>query len=167
MRKPLTPAQQRLRDASFDTAGQSFEDFMGAAPAKKKRPTTIGRKAFDQHLSKTSELVNAQQWDKFTATNLVALYAILHNRVYTVLPLELLRDWRLVQLAAGGMVKREFDGDFTKAVKFLRWVWFRENRSYKRRSEDNDFRIGWRYLFKSPKLLTDYRISLSRQGRIK
>lgn len=167
MRRPLTPEERAARAAARENScfhgGQSVLDFAATAPASRKPRRSVSRSRFDSSLLRAKELIEKGDWEKFRPKDLVALYAILHERVYGVLPLEVLPHYKDALLAAGSLVKREFKGSTPATIDFIQWTWKRAAA----RAGNSDFRIGWRYQFRSAALLTDYRVYLSRKGKIR
>ena len=63
------------------------------------------------------------------------------------------------------MLENEFGKDMRAFIEFIRWTWKDERRKETKRIRnpgEDTFRIGWRYQFKSMKLLTDYRVESAR-----
>lgn len=103
-------------------------------------------------------------WSSARGTHLVALYEKLHEAVYGVLPAELDgKNWALASAAAGRLVEKDFGGDPSKAVAFMRWAWRREQgrERWRRENGRDGSRIGWRLQF-GGSMLTEYRISVAR-----
>lgn len=135
-------------------------------PAKKRRASPRGgRQLLERSLEEVRARVAAgQSWEGAEPRHLVALYAVLHRKVYGTAPLEL--DGKIVLgavSAARRMVEEAFGGSVTEAVEYLRWTWARENRRW-RRSEGDARRIGWRLQFVSRSLITDYRAARAQRG---
>lgn len=150
-----------------DTGEINFEDFVSETPtptAKRGRPKPLSLTAFKRVLLLTNELKDAKAWNEFEPKNFVALYCMLHGNVYGVIPEEVRDVFTLVVNAAKKQLKDEFSGDNKRMVEFMRWVWAREKKRNATRSEDNDFRIGWRLQF-GRTLLSDYRVARARKGR--
>ena len=109
--------------------------------------------------------VFSNDWADAPPATLVALYEWLHREVYGVDAAELDgRAWAFALSAAKRMIEREFGGDIAEAVDFVKWSWKREGQREKFRRESNrdGLRIGWRLLFQSGYLITDYRIAKAR-----
>lgn len=119
---------------------------------------------FKQLLVHTNAIKDDKAWDEFTPKNFVALYCLLHGNVYGVIPEEVRDSFSLAVGAAMRQLKNEFSGDKLRMVEFMRWTWAREKKRNATRSEDNDFRIGWRLQF-GRTLLSDYRVARARKGR--
>jgi hypothetical protein len=100
------------------------------------------------------------------ATQLLGLYAHLHAQVYGVEPGDLAQDWALAVAAAKKMLDVEFNSDGARMVGYVRWAWVRENgreRARRRSGDAGDWRLGWRLMFRSNGLLTDYRVHCARR----
>jgi hypothetical protein len=94
----------------------------------------------------------------------VGLYAVLHETTYGALPEEVMGDAFLGAAAAAEKLSRELGGP-DKLLELLRFVWARERAREKRREAGSDFRIGWRLMFVSRNLVTDWKVELARAGR--
>lgn len=138
------------------------------ADRRKSRAKTIAASQFGRARVEVEEMIESDDWSGATARHLVALYDVMHTEVYGVEPSELGPAERYnAAMMAGNLTKREFSGDFTQAVEFMRWAWAREADNEKWRRENgrtNARRIGARLMF-GGSLLTDYRVYLARTGR--
>lgn len=166
MGRKLTPDQWRakqIRQGRGLGTSIDVDEFARQAPPKveRRKPPKLSRSKFDAELGATRLLMQAEQWGSFKPKNLVFLYAHLHEHVYGVLPLELMENSKQAYVAAGQMLKTDFSGDVRRMIEFIRWTWRRELQQFPARK--TDFRIGWRYQFRTHSLLTDYRIHLTRQ----
>lgn len=144
----------------------NVEAFTGAL--KEKRPRRLGSisdKAFDKLRDEAVACMKSGEWGDACSRTMVALFAILHERVYGVACADLSPSTRLVaSFSAGRMLDREFSGDVAAMAMFLRWTWMREKeREVWRRSNGREGgTVSWRLQFNG-RLLTDYRIALARQ----
>ncbi len=103
------------------------------------------------------------EWEGATPRHLVALYEVLHQDVYGVEASDMTpRERQQAALAAGRVVKDEFDGDVAAAVELIRWAWKREEGREKWRRENgrSGSRLGWRLLFGA--MLVDWRLERER-----
>jgi hypothetical protein len=79
------------------------------------------------------------------------LYAMLHEVVYDVAPLELegATEFAVAQLHVGRFLREVFEGDAERCASFIKWTWRREESREKwRRDNGRDGgRIGWRLQF--------------------
>ena len=105
-------------------------------------------------------------WGDAEPAVLVALYEWLHRSVYSVEPVELDgRAWAFASTAAKRLVEKEFAGDVSDAVEFMKWTWKRElkNEEWRRANGRETRRIGWRLQFLGGYLITDYRMAKARE----
>ncbi len=120
-----------------------------------------------QHISEVCERIARGHWAEMTAGRLVALYWIMHEKIYGITPTELNKAaaWERAMKSAGKMVKDNFDGDVGQAVQFMRWVWTEAMRKEKwaRDNEKNVRRITWQNQFMHDYLITDWRASEMRK----
>lgn len=129
------------------------------------RPRTLSNATFQSGVERAKQHITSRKSD-LRASEIVYVYAVLHERVYGVLPLELRSEMGRASAAVANVIKNEFGGDPAGVIEFLRWTWARERDAFARREPENTFRISWRYQF-GRRLMTDYRIALSRRGRIR
>jgi hypothetical protein len=122
-----------------------------SAPNFKKAVTDIGDDVRVRIVEGTDSVASEHE--------LVGLYIVLHEKTFGVPPLELHADYRAAVSSAGKLVRDEFAGDFAAAEKFVAWCWKKVRWREKRRGDNDEaFRPGWRFQFKSRSWLTDYRI---------
>jgi len=144
------------------------ESFIG--PEKKRKPRaspSVGAKAWIVAVSEVNVMMVSGEWENASAVHFVALYAILHQRVYgvDVAELNVARERTIAKFAAYRMLTNEFSGNVDSMVTFIKWCWLREQKSVTWRrnnpERDNGFRIGWKYQFNG-KLLSDWRMMCTR-----
>lgn len=132
-----------------------------STPGNKKptvpRKFSFAKKPLADLLSYGRQIV-AGQWEAGHAADLIGLYAVLHEHVFQVLPLELEQEFLAAQSSADKLVRDEFADDPVAAQAFVRWCWARLAKQRKK-NPDSDFRPGWRIQFKSRSWLTDYKAS--------
>ncbi len=142
---PKTPRRNELDEPS-------------TAPSKKSPPRSRNfDRSFREACDYARKIVEGV-WEAQTPAHLVGLYAVLHEHVFGVLPLELKQDFQAAVSSAGKLCRDEFGGDVLATQRFVAWCWARVNKRRKRSSpEDDTFRPGWRLQFKSRNWLTDYK----------
>jgi hypothetical protein len=148
-------SEVRLRAKSM-TLGE-----FAAIPPRKKR--LYGD---EKARAEMEEYAASGEWDGATGAHLVALYDKLHAAVYGVAS-DLDRKSRMfASSAATAMVKRDFQNDMSAAVRFMRWVWTREQarEEWRRANKRDGQRIGWRLQFCFGALVADYRVHRARQS---
>ena len=129
---------------------------------RKKSPKTIAASVFDRARVEVEEMMRSGEWAGVGARHLVALYAVMHERVYGVEAIELGPTERYnASMMAAGLVKRAFAGSYVDAVAYMRWAWEREEgRLDWLRSKNRELgrRIGTKLMF-GGSLVTDYRVA--------
>lgn len=134
-------------------------------PAGPKKMTGYPKKRIESLRADCADKVTHQKWEEFRPSDFVAYYENQHEYVYGVPPPELDGlGWRLATIAAGKMLKRQFEEDAGQMVRFVRWTWRREREIETKRREsgsDDGFRITWRYMF-SNKLVTNWKLASAR-----
>jgi len=138
-----------------------LDEFVGRA----KKPRAPNKAKVREHLR---EMLVSGDFATATASHLVALYEWCHEQVYGARPSELDAGdaWKLATFAAAKLTKDEFDGEFQRAIEFVRWTWQREKAREKARREGRNNsvgRVGWRLQFVTRHLVTDYRIDMARK----
>lgn len=142
-------------------------DARGRVKKDRPRTKTIAASVFDRTIAETRERMKSGEWEGATARHLVALYAVLHAKVYGIEAAELGPQERYTAtLRAGHVLKHDFSEDIDEAVSFFRWVWQREagREKWRRENKRSGQRIGIRLMF-SGQFLTDYRLDKARKRR--
>ena len=137
------------------------------APRPKPKTAQVSKRSRDRFITETEARMVAGSWDGAKAGHIVALYAIMHAKVYGVGPAELDDGKAYLHACARvtHVIEREFSGSIECMIGFMRWSWRREMEREKwRRDQGRDGgRIQWRWQF-GPQMLTDYRIARARQN---
>ena len=114
--------------------------------------------------SETMAMMASGDWSRALGRHFVALFDVLHRRVYGV-------DAGLDSTDcfwAASMAKRlqdgTFGGDPGALVAFVKWTWERElsREKYRRENGRDGGQIGYRLQF-GTRLVTDYRIAMERR----
>lgn len=164
-RRPITDEQHLLLRAKWprlvedaDRQVSNFFDPPTGTKTKAKPRARNWNKAFERAVERGRAIMGSGDAPA-SASDLVGLYAVLHEHVFEVLPLELQQDYGAAVSAADKLVRDEFAGDYARAERFVAWCWKSTKASTKKRkAEGGDlFRPGWRFQFKSRKWLTDYK----------
>lgn len=165
-RRPLTDAAHRRLVTSMQTTGyadviarsSNFFDPPSGVKKKAKPRARDWTKAFERCVESGREIMRTGKAPQ-SAADLVGLYAVLHEFVFDVLPLELKQDYGAAVSSADRLVREEFAGDYAHAERFVAWCWKRTKQATKKRRADggDPFRPGWRIQFKSRSWLTDYK----------
>lgn len=153
-------------EAAAAEAAAALERFAGVDTKRKRRVQPID---LDRARVEIADMRNRQSFDAARPLHMVALYEWCHEQVYGVRPAELSTKatWRAAMFAAGRLMQDEFRGSPVALVDFIRWTWVREKQREKQRRHDPACamgRIGWRLQFVTKHLVTDYRISIAREG---
>lgn len=158
-------------DAAEDEPGGAYADVIAKTRAKmsrrKNKPKTIAAAVFGRAVAEVEAMLQTGDWSGAGARHLVALYDRLHTKCYDVAPAELGPSERFhACIAAGNMIRREFEGDVVAAAEFMIWAWEREldREEWRRQNGRDGGRIGVRLMFGGA-LVTDYRLHLARRGR--
>ncbi len=110
-------------------------------------------------------------WKDARPVHMVALYCWCHEAVYGVAPDELAtgRAGKQARIQAVGaaknMLSREFGGNATVMVGYIKWVWSRVKgkEEWAARSGAQLGRVSWQQMFSGRSLLTDYKVEIGRK----
>lgn len=147
-----------------DEADAAIRQFVGNKP-RKARSRGLTTATVRKLAAKVGGRLDRMLKGEGTPADLVALYCLLHARVYGLHPDELAGDaWRGACSAATRMVRVEFGGDLGAAVELVRWSWAREKdwERHRRENGNGGGRLTWRRQFGAA-LVTDYRLDVSRR----
>lgn len=150
-------------------SGSGLGTYLQDAEVPKKRATKSTYLApLDAAVMDAEKRATSGDWARAKGATLVGLYAWCHRRVYgaDVEELRVAAAFKeATRVAAKLLHECGDDPDFV--AEMIRWTWEREKRAEstaRHRGDTRDFRVTWRYQF-SPKMLTSYRVELSRRGK--
>lgn len=129
----------------------------------RKRSGTIAKSRWDKAMTRVQERLRSADWQEADPIEFVALYHLLHTRVYGVEPGELGTSQRMRAMTmARLLLAREFNHPREMAA-FMRWVWIREEQRerWRKQSGSAGGRIGWYFQFDG-RLVTDWRLEARR-----
>lgn len=166
----MTARRVNVPEELFDDEPSPLESFLGRTRGadgklvpRKAKKKTFAAAVFGKAIEETKVMIANGDFEGCGARHLVALYSLMHDKVYGVEPVMSSSERHTAVLRMGGFVKHHFGGDFQQAVAFYRWVWTREIGREKWRRENK--REGSRLsigLLMSGSIITDYRVALSR-----
>lgn len=125
------------------------------------------RAKFTTRAKEVEAMRQSGEWENATAQHFVALYAILHNLVYGIEPLELNDTTRTkAVILASQCLKKHFTGDSSQMAMFMGYVWTKEKsrEKWRRDNQREGGRIGW-YLQFNGTLITDWITNARRKGQ--
>lgn len=168
------PRRKKTKNEPTPTTGKASSQMMAFVgdrkrrkeeKAGKKRSPPAGRQTVSKAKNEARVFLKVDDWSEAKAHHFVGLYAVLFENVYGVALDIKGNDWRGACSAARGMLNREFDNDRDRMLSFMRWVWSRENEREKWRRENGKPGnvIGWRLMFSSTKLLTEFKVHIARK----
>jgi hypothetical protein len=137
----------------------------GRICAKEKRTrTTVAASAFNRTRAETQGMMDSGDWSACTARHFLALYDLMHEKIYGIESGMTASERHTAVLRTGSFVKREFSGDYDKALDYFRWLWTREQGREKWRRENgrDTTRLILAFCYSSS-MLTDYRLMLTRR----
>ncbi len=144
----------------------SIEDFLVVEPKKKN---AITRSEMRQARGQTEEMLHTGDWDHAIGRHHVALYMLLHERVYGA-PAAEMNDRACYQAAgqAAKLQKENFDDGPAALATFILWTWKREQdrEKWRRQNGKSGGRVTARLQF-GTFLLGDYAVDMKRlaEGR--
>jgi hypothetical protein len=137
--------------------------------ATKPRPR---RKPAKTIRAEVEEMASSRDWSKAKPRHMVELFIVGHEQVYGLAPGDLTdtggaahRARMGAQAAAERMLRQEFGDDARAMVRFLGWVWKREEGRQKWRIENGreGGRLTWQTVIAGRGILTDYRAAKLRE----
>lgn len=135
----------------------------GGNPGKRRRAASRADRA--RAMDSARARVDRDAWGGVTDSEVVALFALIHEDVYGVAEAELEsgKVWSQATLAVWRFRTEQFGGDGAAVVDYLRWLGAREKgrEAWRRDNGKSGARVSWRAAF-SRALLTDYRIDRAR-----
>ena len=146
------------------TVSDLLEGFIGTAEqrqkaSKRRKPSPGARRK--EYIAEVERRIAEQDWSGTKSGLLVALYWSCHVKVYGVVPAELdsASTWTTAMKAAGNLVNFQFGGDVQMAIKFMRWLWTREQgrEQWRRKSQISGGRITWVRQFCRFESVSDWR----------
>lgn len=163
-RTDATSALARLTAAEART---TLEDDRAAKPARRRRGPTAGK--VQAEISAAVKVVAGELRGDVRPATLVGIWAWWHAQTYGASAVPELegRGWLGAVSAALALVNREFDGDSSRALEYVRWCcarsgsrasWCEENGRAPRR-------LTWQQLFQFRQLLIDWRVAQAKRGR--
>jgi len=173
-REPAVEVATSVEQASNDL----LESFIGtreerervAKSQKQRRKTGCGSKARRTELiAEIEKRIALQDWSNITPSLLVALYWSCHLKVYGITPAEIdsTSKWATAVKMAASFIKTQFDGDVQMTVRFMRWLWTREQtrEQWRRQQQRSGMRITWYQQFGRYEYVSDWRADkVRRQG---
>lgn len=155
-----------------ERSSDPLESFIGTQAerqkiAKRSKPHPGQRRK--QQIAEIERRIAAKDWDGMTSGLLVALYWTCHRKTYGVEPAELntASTWTKAMKSAGKLVIDQFDGDVDLAIKFMRWLWTREQSREQWASKNgiDRSRITWIRQFCRVENVSDWRADKVRRER--
>lgn len=182
MRRPIivngeriASAPPRIEDQIFDSKKSrveqkqdEFEASLQNRQSRSKRRAYDGSKFRARH-KEALEMEESGDWERATAQHFVALYAILHERVYGIKPLELndsTRSKAAIMIARS--LKDHFGSDPTLMAAFIgdQWNEERATEKWRRENKREGGRLDWYRLFEGSRA-TKWIMNQKRTGKIK
>jgi hypothetical protein len=128
----------------------------------RKKSTTIPNSRWDKAVRGAKACITTGDWTDAKPLEFVALYEMLHTRVYRVAPVELGSAQRMRAMAMAVRLLAQFT-DTNEMAAFFRWVWLREEKreAWRKQTGASGGRISW-YLQFDGRLVTDWRLERNR-----
>jgi hypothetical protein len=129
--------------------------------ARKPSPDERFKKTIDEVVVR----MGSGDWTDTRPMHFVAMFALLHHRVYGVEAHELTTAERVrASTLAGHMLREHFGDDAGAMAAYVRWAWQREKQreTWRRTNARTGGRLMARFVFGGA-LLTDYHLDLARR----
>ena len=165
MRRVVKDLSEILQRDTKDEAAASVDAFAdGSQRSKSNSSITKAAMAAKVGMMRAA-MKRPEGIEKVSPSELVALYYICHTDTYGSEPIELRgQEWGKACIAAGNLIKREFNDNSAEAVLFVKWTWRREMiREQRDQGKYERSRIAWRKQFLWKDLLSDYRTEMTRR----
>lgn len=160
-------------DAAVLESARALDAMVGPLVEKKARkspePKSIGPRQHARAVSEAQEMMASGDWAGAEPRHLVALYAILHEKVYSVPAETLGKEGTFAGYAARRTLMHDFHDDRAAMVEYVRWSFTNEQRTEKwRRTQGHasTFRLSWRLLF-STRGVTNMRVAQARSKGVR
>lgn len=160
----LEDSARKLTEMVEGTLAKKREERKAKGPRKARGRTP--KEAAKAH-AEASKMGQTGDWGPARPRHLVALFEMLHDRVYGH-PAET-RDGMqatLASYACSRFVEKEFQGSYADAVRYILWAFEKEKGTEAWRRENNpssSFRLSWRLLFSAVKV-TEMRVAMARKS---
>ena len=134
-----------------------------ASRPPKARAHGVSDARLDKALDATTVCIAQGDWSEATAINFLALYVLMHRKVYDVDPVMTAKERHECLLCIGSFVKKHFEDSPSDLACYIRWVWKREFDREKWAQTNGRQRgvMSWRLML-STAVLTDYRVERAR-----
>lgn len=147
-------------------AAKALEAWACSKPRRAK-PKTMREDVFVRATNEAREMMSTGDWSNARPTHFVALFCILHEKVYGIAPALTARDKKTAAAVAGAMLKHpeKFAGDANEMASFILWTWKREKgrEEWRRKNGRSGGSITWGAQFNGA-IFTDWRIDVVRRG---
>jgi hypothetical protein len=113
-----------------------------------------------------AEMMRSGDWSAAGPAHLVALFAMLFERVYGVPCGEVAGPARFYAAKmVGGLLRDEFGGDPGAVAAYLRWAWEQEagRERWRREHHRDGGHLSYRWVLQAGRTLDEYRLSLARR----
>jgi hypothetical protein len=156
-------AQPEPRLLSLVPSDEAVAKFLGShllPPQKKRRALSVSKKVIETTIRQTKDFMRSGDWTTANALHFVALWMVMHERVYGVVPIVTGNEIKRGSWRAGTVLKDIFKGVPGELVEMIKWSWKREHKNeiWRRENEREGSRLNLTYQF-SAKTLTDYKLA--------
>jgi hypothetical protein len=136
-----------------------------------KLPTRKGKRQSSNKVREQTEImIEENDFERANPRQLVMYYVILHEKLYGVAPAEIMdstplarRTLQGAESAARRLLVTEFRERPVDMASFIFWVFkrehFRRNKAKESGRPPSEYRIGWKLMFSSRTLYTDYMVA--------
>lgn len=157
-------------DTATAEAAKQLEEWTNRKTKKSPRAKGFSEGQLRRASEELEKMFTSGEWEDAEAKHFLALYVLLHGKVYGVAPIMTSFDRLRAMQQAGSFMRNRFDGDPTELALFMRWAWQREAGKEKWCQSQNiqkKSRIGWRLIFSASEILNDYLVERARAEKMK
>ncbi len=146
-RRPAGDERWDLHQLELDVASEALQASLPKKMNGKRHGFT--KAGVEKIRLEVEAMRQSDHWERAGAAAMVALWYWCHETTYQVAPTMTGREWGFASIAAGSLLKAEFDGKAERLVDFIRWTWAEEEKSLKWRRANNRpvNPLGWRMQF--------------------
>ena len=145
----------------------AMDAFLGRrAMPRKPRAKTITPSKMSVAAREASAMMGTGDWSEAQGRHLVALFCLLHEKVYGVDSGMTSAECFFASGMAKQLMDRDFGGDPGALVAFVKWTWEREvsREKWRRENQKDGGSIGYRLQF-GGRLVTDYKLAMARRAK--
>lgn len=139
---------ERFSALEIETVSHRLRESLPPPSKSKRAPSKQQRLAI---LAEATDMIQTNDFRRLSPRHLVGVWAWCHEKTYGVAPPMTGVEWRRASMAAGSLLRQDFDGKVETMIPFLKWTWAEEQRQHAWRRQNGRATnpLGWRLQFSS------------------